>query len=113
MGTIMPSEHPRYQKLTVQGTTYETLLTGKFLRRKPWSPPDPGSVACVIPGMILGVCVRPGQKVCKGDPLVTLEAMKMQNDVLSPVDGTVKSVAVAVGARVAKGEVMLVIASSP
>jgi biotin carboxyl carrier protein len=39
--------------------------------------------------------------------------MKMQNDVLSPVDGTVKSVAVAVGTQVAKGQVMLVIASSP
>ena len=53
-----------------------------------------------MPGNIIKVNVKPGQAVKKGDVLVVLEAMKMENDVCAPEDGTVASVEVAQGAPV-------------
>jgi biotin carboxyl carrier protein len=101
---------PEYQKLTVQGTTYETTLTTKYRRRKPWVQFDPRKILCVIPGVILKVLVRQGQIVRQGDPLVVLEAMKMQNEILSPADGTVKTVAVSPGTQVGKGQMLVELA---
>ena len=95
------------QHLTVGGTSYETTLTGKFLRRKPWVAPNPREIRCVIPGVILKVNARAGHKVRKGDTLFVLEAMKMQNDALSPIDGTLKTLHVKVGQQVSKGELLM------
>lgn len=53
-----------------------------------------------MPGNIMKVNVKPGQAVKKGDVLVVLEAMKMENDVCAPADGTVASVEVTQGATV-------------
>jgi biotin carboxyl carrier protein len=58
------------------------------------------TVKSPMPGNIIKVNVKPGQAVKKGDVLVVLEAMKMENDVCAPQDGTVASVEVAQGATV-------------
>lgn len=58
------------------------------------------SVKAPMPGNIMKVNVKPGDAVKKGDVLLVLEAMKMENDVCSPEDGTVASVEVAKGATV-------------
>jgi glutaconyl-CoA/methylmalonyl-CoA decarboxylase subunit gamma len=50
-----------------------------------------------MPGKIVKVAVKAGDRVQAGDMLVVLEAMKMQNEIVSPVEGTVKSVAVEEG----------------
>lgn len=60
-----------------------------------------------MPGMVLNVMVEPGQVVSKGDPLLILEAMKMENVIKAANDGTVKSVAVQKGAAVEKGHLLL------
>lgn len=86
--------------------SYETTLTKKFLNRKPYTAADPNVIRCVIPGVIQKVHVRPGQKVRKGEPLCILEAMKMQNDILSPFEGSVKSIKVEPGRMMTKGEVI-------
>ncbi|SFR99138.1 biotin/lipoyl-containing protein [Anaeromicropila populeti] len=59
-----------------------------------------------MPGKILGVKVNPGQAVKRGDVVVILEAMKMENEVVAPQDGTVASVNVAVGDMVESGDVL-------
>ena len=59
-----------------------------------------------MPGKILAVKANPGQAVKKGDVLLVLEAMKMENDIVAPQDGTVASVNVAVGGSVEAGEVL-------
>ena len=59
------------------------------------------TVKAPMPGTIVKVNVKAGDAVKKGDVLVVLEAMKMENDVCAPADGVVASVEVAAGASVA------------
>ena len=59
-----------------------------------------------MPGKILKVNVNPGDAVKKGQVVMVLEAMKMENDVVAPQDGTVASVNVGAGSAVEAGEVL-------
>jgi len=59
-----------------------------------------------MPGKILGVKVSAGQAVKKGDVLIVLEAMKMENEIVAPQDGTVASVNTSVGEQVEAGAVL-------
>jgi biotin carboxyl carrier protein len=60
-----------------------------------------------MPGLVLNVMVEPGQAVSKGDPLLILEAMKMENVLKAASDGVVKVVTVQKGVAVEKGFVLL------
>jgi biotin carboxyl carrier protein len=101
------------QTLTLDGTAYETALTRKYALRKPHAPKDPGRVAAFIPGLILEVFVKPGESVRRGQSLLVLEAMKMQNHVAAPVDGLVHEVLAAAGDVVAKGQLLVVLRTVP
>ena len=63
-----------------------------------------------MPGTILAVNVKPGQAVKRGDVLVVLEAMKMENEIMAPNDGTVGTVNVAKGQSVQTGATLLTLA---
>ncbi|GAA4348218.1 acetyl-CoA carboxylase biotin carboxyl carrier protein subunit [Hymenobacter saemangeumensis] len=60
-----------------------------------------------MPGLIVDVRVQPGQAVQKGDPLLVLEAMKMENILKAPADGTVASIKVNLRDNVQKGQVLV------
>lgn len=60
-------------------------------------------VAAPMPGKILNVKASAGQAVKKGEVLIILEAMKMENEIVAPSDGTVASINVAVGDSVEAG----------
>jgi len=60
-----------------------------------------------MPGTILDIKVKPGDKVQKGTLVIILEAMKMENEILSPHDAVVASVNVTKGQQVNSGDVML------
>ncbi len=60
-----------------------------------------------MPGVVLEIKHAPGAAVKKGDVLLVLEAMKMENEITAPVDGTVVQVLAAKGATVATGDVLL------
>ena len=60
-----------------------------------------------MPGLIIDIRVQPGQAVQKGDALLVLEAMKMENILKAPADGTVGSIKVALRANVTKGQVLV------
>lgn len=66
-----------------------------------------GDVKAAIPGRVLRILASPGDSVLQGQPVVVLEAMKMENDVRSPRDGVVRSVEVAAGQAVGAGQVLL------
>lgn len=68
------------------------------------------TVSSPMPGNILNVNVQNGATVKKGDVLMILEAMKMENEICAPCDGTVTSVNVQKGASVETGAVLCVIA---
>ncbi len=60
-----------------------------------------------MPGLIVDIRVQPGQTVQKGDPLLVLEAMKMENILKAPTDGLVSGIKVELRANVTKGQVLV------
>lgn len=69
-----------------------------------------GNIKAAMPGTILDIKVAVGDAVTKGQPLLVLEAMKMENDVMAPHDGEVKEIYVSKGASVNSGDALMVIA---
>ena len=63
-----------------------------------------------MPGLVLKIVVSPGEKVVAGQPLVVLEAMKMENELCALADGVVSTVDTSEGQAVAKGDVLLTFA---
>lgn len=61
------------------------------------------SVSAPMPGKILAVKKKVGEAVKAGDPILVLEAMKMENDIVAPQDGTIATIEVAVGDAVESG----------
>lgn len=64
-------------------------------------------VRAPMPGTILKVVVTPGQSVTKGDTLIVLEAMKMENEIIAPVDGVVSEILVQANDRVQSDQLLL------
>jgi biotin carboxyl carrier protein len=60
-----------------------------------------------MPGMIVKVSVAAGDEVSKGQVLLNFEAMKMENQLLSPGEGKVRGVLVSAGDKVEKGQVLV------
>lgn len=67
------------------------------------------SITSPMPGNILAVNVTAGQAVKKGDVLMVLEAMKMENEIMCPRDGVVASVNTSKGASVESGTLLCVL----
>ena len=66
-------------------------------------------ITAPMPGKILKVLAKPGDAVNSGTNLMMLEAMKMQNEILAGVDGTVKAINVTEGQTVKVGEVLAIV----
>ena len=113
----------KHYKVTVNGTAYEITLEAidaADVKAAPAAAPAPTAapaaapaggetVAAPMPGNILDIKVANGASVKKGDVLVILEAMKMENEITAPCDGTV-TVAVTKGASVETGATICTIA---
>jgi biotin carboxyl carrier protein len=65
------------------------------------------AIKAPMPGLVLSILVEPGQAVLQGEPMLILEAMKMENVIKSPGEGTVKKVVVSKGKPVDKGEILI------
>lgn len=66
-----------------------------------------GRVKAPIPGLITRVLVNEGDNVRTGQPLVVLEAMKMENEIRAPFDGLVRAIPVTIGQTVVRSEVLV------
>ena len=62
-----------------------------------------------LPGSVIKVLVSEGQAVKKGDTLLTLESMKMENAIMAEADGTVKQIAVTPGQNVMQDDLLIVL----
>ena len=109
-------------RVNVNGTVYEVELeeiTGAAPAAAPVAAPAAPApaaapaggekIAAPMPGTILSVNVAAGDAVKKGQVLMILEAMKMENEIMAPCDGTVTSVAAAKGAAVESGALLCTI----
>lgn len=68
-----------------------------------------GAVTSLMPGKVVLLKVKIGDKVKAGDPLCVLEAMKMENEIVAPRKGTITQVRVEQGSIVNKGDILVVI----
>ena len=100
--------------ITVNGTSYEVSVEEVGGAAAPAAAPKAAPAAAQgsvkvnapMPGKILNVKAAAGQAVKKGDVLLVLEAMKMENEIVAPQDGTVAGINVAVGDSVEAGTVL-------
>ena len=72
-----------------------------------------GTLTADIPGLVVEIRVKPGQIVHRGEPVIVVEAMKMQNELCAGVSGTVTTVAVTIGQSVNPGDTLVVIEPEP
>lgn len=102
----------------VEGKKYSVNVSKKFTPNKEVKPSTrplvkPAEkefiVKSPLPGKILSVLVSPGKEVLKGDVLLVMESMKMENEIRSPIKGVVKEVKVVVGQNVSTEDPLLVL----
>jgi biotin carboxyl carrier protein len=104
------SDQENFSQIALENGIFETRVTRKFDRRRPFEKKNPGLVKAVIPGVVAEIGTEVGKSVKQGDVLMTLEAMKMLNWIMAPTGGTIKSIRVASGEKVSKGQVLIEIA---
>ena len=104
-------------KVTVNGKVYEVETEAAAPKAeakpvaKPAAAPAAGGVQVKspLPGSVIKVLVSEGQAVKKGDTLLTLESMKMENAIMAEADGTVKQIAVTPGQNVMQDDLLIVL----
>lgn len=100
-------------KVIVKGSEFNIdVFDPRRLAARRSSDPDAGGVAEIrtaMPGKVVRVLVGEGDSVKKGDGVVIVEAMKMQNEMKSPKSGTVKMINVQEGSTVGSGDVLVTI----
>lgn len=112
-------------QVEVNGTPYEVKLekapktskTPKLVRAKTPNPthapkplarnPAGSTVKAPLPGTILEINVKEGDSIKREQPLLIMEAMKMENKVLAEADGTIKTIKVQAGESVLQGQVLI------
>ena len=78
-------------------------------QQKNLAPGGAGSINAPMPGTILQILVAEGDAVSSGQPLMVLEAMKMENNITATAAGTVKAIAVSPGQSVETGQHLLTV----
>jgi biotin carboxyl carrier protein len=104
-------------KVIINGNTYTTTVQEpaqqlvEKLGIKVKASSKHNKLTSPMPGLILNILVSPGQQVNKGDNLIVLEAMKMENVFKAPQNTTIKSIAVQQGESVDKGQDLILFES--
>lgn len=93
--------------LQLEDAEYLTTPTKKYSNRRNYVAGNDKCVVSAIPGTILDVCVAEGQSVKRGECLCILDSMKMNNQILAPMDGKIKKISVEVGQSIGKNVVMV------
>lgn len=120
-------------KITVEGKTYEVeveqigkespvqIIESAPVKAAPIQPPAPqktapapktsgpqgkSKITCPMPGTILTINKKAGESVKKGDVVMILEAMKMENEIIAPEDATITSIDINEGASVNTGDTL-------
>lgn len=103
----MEKKENKYVDFSIMAGTYKTRLNKKFCNRPQWHKPEPGDVLSNLPGTIIQIKVKKGEKVEAGQLLLIHEAMKMLNRIVAPVSGVVAEINVSVGDKIGKNHLMI------
>lgn len=101
--------------IKVNATNYTVAIKDKFdellhdLGMDAAVKPKLNDIKAPMPGLVVQVLVKEGDDVKKGDTLLVLEAMKMENAIKAPADLIVKTVKISKGQKVEKGEILVVV----
>ncbi len=108
----MPAPRPAAPRAEAPRPAAPKPAAPKPAAPKPAAPKAAGggqTITAPIPGKVMAVTVKAGDAVTAGQVVAVIEAMKMENNIVSPVDGTVKEVSVAKDADISTGDVIMVI----
>ncbi len=98
-------------EVMMNGRLYETQVLDErallMAQRRGGLGGGSGEVHAPMPGLIVKVVVEDGQTVTQGQTLVILESMKMQNELKSPTDGTVKAIHIEASQSVNKNDLLI------
>ncbi len=96
---------------TLQGRPVELTVLDELhaLALETAGPGGSGIVTTEIPGLVVSILVREGQTVRAGEPVVVVEAMKMQNELAAAIAGVVRSIPVKAGQTVNPGDPLVII----
>ncbi len=110
--------------VTIEDREFHVEFTGNKLKSEPSLSPDAaassaidtpiassedGSIVAPIPGTIISILVKVGDRVLTDQVVLKLEAMKMENEIASLVSGTVKEIAVSEGSDASYGQLLMTI----
>jgi biotin carboxyl carrier protein len=79
----------------------------RFVMRKVLTAVNPGHITAFMPGTVGKIFVKKGEKIKKGETVVILECMKMNNELIAPFDAKVKSINFKTGENVVKDSVLI------
>ncbi|MER6974302.1 biotin carboxylase N-terminal domain-containing protein [Nocardioides sp. NPDC000445] len=96
-------------RIDVDSSFGHTALRKRPRFTDPATQTQPGSLLAPMPGSVISVLAETGSDVTEGQPLLVLEAMKMQHTVTAPTDGVLAQINVKPGTQVAAGEVLAVV----
>ncbi|MFC1948112.1 biotin/lipoyl-containing protein, partial [Chloroflexota bacterium] len=110
-----PADLPAEFAIDVDGEVFNVKVSSIMSKtisvdspQKPQEVPE-GAVVSKMQGMILTITVKAGDKVKEGDVLLTIEAMKMQNNIVAEYDGIVKELFTFQGEVVNAGDILMVV----
>lgn len=95
-------------ELLLEAGVYNTYSTHKFENRKPYQKRSENEVISEIPGTIVRLLAKVGDKIAQGEPLLVLEAMKMENIIRMPQNGEIKQILVEKGQKISKYTTMVI-----
>lgn len=110
---VSQNEEEKSFQIKVNGTIYSVSVKDKYdellhqLGLDKAMSSKVSNVKAPMPGLVLNILVEEGAEVKKGDALIVLEAMKMENILKSPADGKVKKISVKKGVAVEKNQVLI------
>ena len=109
--TMVPVQEQAAQAAPAQATPAVAEQKNEEKSTTDVSKGDGQEITAPMPGNILKVNKKTGDRVAKNEPVVVLEAMKMENEIVSPVDGTLTSILVSAGQVVDVSEILFTVQS--
>ena len=106
---LIDEDEDQTKPRTEQKKSTEGAFKATFTNEKPGNESASMTVNSPMPGTIIDVLVSIGDAVKNGQPLIILEAMKMENEITAPADGVIKELLVEKGNIVASGEALCII----